>query len=545
MKKILIYIWSALLLINLFSCKEDENNNDVTNTGYAKFSKESVVIGSRAGKASATIVWENVEWSVEIEDNNSFISDITPAVGGSLDKSGLSTISFTFTDNNSPSERSLDLYLIDKATNQQEVVTIVQERLPIAKISTDVRYQEVVGFGGMYNPSNWLSPENLIEDDELATMYDSDGQLKYSILRLMIYADKSRWPRDAAGALNAQNMGAIIFACPWSGPDELADSIEVNDKDYRHLPEANYDAYADYIIEYVEYMRDQGVDIYAVSVQNEPDMDFTYWTPEEITNFTANYGAKIRNSGVKLMSPEACGFQPEYTESIFNSTAAFNNTDIVAGHLYQGFTDLSNGYVKARHDFVAGIYPNTLAAAGKTWWMTEHLFGSSTSEVESQVYKEWSYNLEKLALEMHMCMDGYCSAYVYWYLKRFYGMMSDNSEYAFEPEGTILKNGYIMAHYSAYATNTTRVKIDEMTNDVMATAYVSKDKDEVSVVGLNMGESSYQTLIEFPFEISEKNVIETTEDLNMAPLETMITADKKHIIIKVSPRSIFSIKVKN
>lgn len=70
------------------------------------------------------------------------------------------------------------------------------------------------------------------------------------------------------------------------------------------------------------------------------------------------------------MSPEACGMQPEYTDPIINNAEAFAQTDILAGHLYQGFTDLSSGYVKNRHDYICGVYSRI---QGKTWWMTEHL----------------------------------------------------------------------------------------------------------------------------------------------------------------------------
>ena len=45
-------------------------------------------------------------------------------------------------------------------------------------------------------------------------------------------------------------------------------------------------------------------------------MDFTYWTPQEVVDFVKQYGAKIRETGVRLMSPEACGTPPEYTDPI-------------------------------------------------------------------------------------------------------------------------------------------------------------------------------------------------------------------------------------
>lgn len=81
-------------------------------------------------------------------------------------------------------------------------------------------------------------------------MYDPSGKLKYSILRLMVYSDKTKWSADVAGALQAQNYGALIFACPWYLAKELVvDSVIVNNKKVGHLSEANYNAYADHLIE--------------------------------------------------------------------------------------------------------------------------------------------------------------------------------------------------------------------------------------------------------------------------------------------------------
>ena len=59
-------------------------------------------------------------------------------------------------------------------------------------------------------------------------MYSPDG-LGYSILRLMIYSDESRWIDDVAGAKIAQNHGAIVFACPWNIKAEWADKVDDTD----------------------------------------------------------------------------------------------------------------------------------------------------------------------------------------------------------------------------------------------------------------------------------------------------------------------------
>ncbi len=86
-------------------------------------------------------------------------------------------------------------------------------------------------------------------------------------------------------------------------------------------------------------------------------------------------------------------------------------------------------------------------------------------------------------------MEGYCSAYVYWYLKRFYGLMGDNDKRSPVGEGEIAKNGYIMAHYAQYATGTTRIKAVTNNTGICATAYINETGNEVTVVLLEFHRS--------------------------------------------------------
>lgn len=80
------------------------------------------------------------------------------------------------------------------------------------------------------------------------------------------------------------------------------------------------------------------------------------------------------------------------------------------------FTDLDNGR-QNRHDYICGLYPRI---HGKTWWMTEHLLMTEKSDDPSAwEFQKWQYCLNHLGKEIHM-YGGLCSAYVYWYLKRFW-----------------------------------------------------------------------------------------------------------------------------
>ncbi|WP_297089969.1 hypothetical protein [uncultured Draconibacterium sp.] len=549
MNKKIIYLALLFFVSAIFSCSES-GEEPIVEEGESsvQFVKTEISISGKAGQRSVILAWENVEWEIETSGGESFISNISPLTGGQKGKSGYTTIYFNVSENILLDERLDELFVVNKASGKKVKLQITQETLPFVTVNAAAKHQEVVGFGGMYNPAIWLSADNRIDASELATMYAPDGDLQYSILRLMIYPDKTKWETDVAGALQALEYGAIVFACPWDCTDALADYIDKDgdgDSD-KHLPEKNYEAYADHLIEYIQFMKSKGVDIYSISVQNEPDMHFTYWTPQEVANFTASYGAKIRATGVKLMTPEACGFSPDYTNAILNSAEAFANTDIVAGHTYQGFTNLSSNYVKGRHDYVESLYASHLKPAGKGgWWMTEKLFGSYGYDLESGDYKTWAYNFDKLGLEMHMCMEAYCSAYLYWYLKRFYGMIGDNNtEHGYVAEGEVMKNGYIMAHYSAYATGTTRIDIDVPNENVLATAYLNETENEISIVALNRGDSAFETFVELPEKVTAHKAVETTQHYNMKTVETELSNEQKHVKISISPQSIYSLKVR-
>ena len=519
----------------LWACSDDNDEPGKTDAAgaYAKFMRSEMSVGGAEGTAEAVVDWKGCTWKITLGEGG-IVSAVTPASGG--DAGGaqqFTTVTLTCNANPSLDARTQTITLTGPNGATSEL-TVTQEGSGGIALTVDptVKYQPVAGFGGMYAVSIWGTPA--ISADEMNLMYSPDG-LGYSILRLMIYADESRWADDVAGAKIAQSHGATVFACPWNIPAEWADKADNTD----HLKPEHYADYADHLIRYVDFMKENGVDIYAVSVQNEPDMDFTAWTPQEVTDFLKQEGARIRETGVKLMSPEACGYQPEYTDAVLNDAAAFAQTDIVAGHLYQGFTDLSSGYVKDRHDYVCGLYPRL---NGKTWWMTEHLFNDGEKEEDPSLWQfwNWDYNFSHLAKEIHMCMEGYCSAYVYWYLKRFYGMIGDNDDRCKEEEGEVSKNGYILAHYAQYATGTTRIAVTSASDNIEATAYLDEATGDITIVLLNQSDRTLDVVIPMT-GVGGASAVETNETKNMEPIEATVTGES--VSLPVSGKSIASVKL--
>lgn len=537
----------VILFVLLLGCSEE--NIEVKQT-YALFAKKTLNIPSSAGEIITMMNWSETQWEILLDSDIGMITKISKHEGGdAVVKNGNERITFGYSANNSQESRSQEIFLVNKTTGERSILVIIQEsNLSTISLSLDksIKYQHVVGFGGMYNPKIWLSTNNLITNQEILKMYAPE-QLGYNILRLMVYPSESDWESDVEGAILAQNQGAIIFASPWDCTDALAETISVNGREYKHLKKENYQAYTDHLVKYINFMKDKGVNLYAMSVQNEPDMNFTFWHPREVVNYIKEFGDQIKATGVKLMAPEGCGTQPEYIDPILNDPEAFAKTDIIGGHLYQGFINPEeNGYVMNRHNYINSLYNSRLASANKTWWMTEHLFNDGESETNSSLweFQKWSYNMDHLGKEIHMCMEANCSAYIYWYLKRFYGMIGDYDERSLVGPGVIAKNGYILSHYAKYASNMIRIKIDTSDPDLKATAYINADETDITIVLINFKSKGLNIQIKPHVDVKSIDVVETTEHKNMQAVTSQIDNGGQDISVILSEKSIVSMRMK-
>lgn len=343
------------------------------------------------------------------------------------------------------------------------------------------RKQAVVGFGGMLNPYLWAG-SNVLNTSEIEKLYSPSG-MGYTLLRLMIYADENAWGKDVENALLAQSLGATVFACPWDCPAVWSDSVTVYGSRRKHLLHEHYADYANHLCKFVKYMRQQGVNLYGITVQNEPNGTFVYWSNDELAAFIRSYGATIRATGVRLMAPEPEGVSLPYLRAVTQDADVFAQVDDIATHTYTGYIGDSDDCLE-RREYLTNLYLTQLQAEGKSWWMTEHLFneGQNATDEAEQLYRRWDYSLTTLAREIHDCMTTYCSAYCYWYLKRFYGLMGDADDRSPVPNGDITANGYILAHYARYASGSQRIGVTADPADLTATAYSLSDTEHTLVL---------------------------------------------------------------
>ena len=335
-------------------------------------------------------------------------------------------------------------------------------------IDTTAQYQTISGFGGINLPE-WVAQGDMTSAQVQKAFGNGEDELGLTILRIYCSDDSSAWSRAVPTALGAQELGATVFATPWNPPASMrinGDGTLTGGK--YQLDMSKQAEYAAHLNSFVKYMEGQGVDLYSISVQNEPDYaeDWTYWSTSDLVSFIANYGSKVtEGTNAKLMSPESFQYKKEIYNSILNDSAAFANIGVFGTHFY--------GTTRSNMDFPA------LENCGKEIWMTEVYVPNSSSDADT--YPEALDVSENIHNGL---VVGNLNAYVWWYIRRSYGLLKE--------DGNISKRGYCMAQYSKFV-RPGDVRIDA-TEQPASNVYVSafkNDSGQVTVVAVNKSSDAY------------------------------------------------------
>ena len=141
---------------------------------------------------------------------------------------------------------------------------------------------------------------------------------------------------------------------------------QTNAKRLRH---DMYAAYAQHLNDFTAFMKSNGVDLYAISIQNEPDYasTWTWWTASEIVTFLRNNAGSI---STRVIAPESFQYVKSMSDPILNDPTALANMDILGAHLYG--TAFSN--------FPYPLFQQK--GQGKELWMTEVYYPNSTDSAD-------------------------------------------------------------------------------------------------------------------------------------------------------------------
>lgn len=319
--------------------------------------------------------------------------------------------------------------------------------------------QVIQGFGcaTVFNPPNTTA----LNSEEFDRLFGID-QVGLSLLRIRIASDDSWRATELSHAKAAIQRGARVFASPWSPPARMKTNNNIVGG--KLIPDSA-SAYAKYLNDFALYMQANGAPLYAVSVQNEPDWEPSYegcvWTATEMRDFLKNQGAAI--SATRLMAPELVNNNQTYVNTILSDNGAVANLDLIGTHLYGG-----------------GMVENATARTkGLEVWMTEHLDTLTT----------WNANINT-AIEIHDCFTkANFNAYVWWYGKRFYGLIGQ--------DGAITKRGYVVSQFARFIRpGSVRITSSANTrNDVLISAYSNGMKRVVVLI--NWGGNTVKQKINF------------------------------------------------
>jgi glucuronoarabinoxylan endo-1,4-beta-xylanase len=274
----------------------------------------------------------------------------------------------------------------------------------------------------------------------------------------------------------ARDRGARIWSAPWSPAASFKTPnqngvISVNGGGFS----GNYQGYASQLAGYVLSMKNSyGVNLYALSVQNEPDYNTTnyescVWTAQQIHDFVPVLSSTLTASNLgatKIIIPESdvwSGDTALYATAMNDATVA-PLVSVVADHNY--VQDNYSGDQAA---------PVAIPSYGKALWETEV---STTSAFDAGMA-----NALYWAARIHGFLTiPQVNAWHYWWLST---LGNDNQGLASSAD-VLAKRGYVVGQYSRFV-RPNWYRIGAVTNQGTALASAFKDPVGLSfaIVAIN------------------------------------------------------------
>lgn len=400
-------------------------------------------------------------------------------------------------------------------------VSAVAQQTAKMRINAQNPHQHITGFGGFV-----CSPQftyNHMTSTDIKKVWGAGSTVGCNIMRLYIPIGKNAWSQSLQTAKTAKQMGLILFASPWGQPAEWKTNNSSNAKNsdgtLGYLYKENWPDYAQYLEDYVQYLRKNGVELDAISIQNEPDWPATYagclWSASDMAEFVKTYGPKI---SCKVMAPETLAVSDNYANAL-NKADVLEGFDIYGGHQYGG---------------IQSAYKN-LAKKGKELWMTEYLINWNENQSSNRNF-DFSKDFFDFFRAINICMLGDFNAWVHYAAKRYYGMLGDGQMGT--SNGVVTKRGYVMAHFSRFVTGMTRIDASFGDSGLEGSAYLSEMGDTVVAVLANATGDDLQLTVDLPFYTREGNVCLTTKSKNFQNTKWMAEEETCRPVVDVAAQSV-------
>jgi glucuronoarabinoxylan endo-1,4-beta-xylanase len=369
-------------------------------------------------------------------------------------------------------------------------------------------YQRIDGFGASsaFSGRTWSqSQANLFFSTNHTAFVTGIG---LSLLRNQIQPGGYATASEIGLMKMAQADGARVWSTPWTPQASFKDN---NNQVGGNFLSASNQAYASQLAGYVANMQKaNGVYVYALSIQNEPDANVNYvschWSAQQFHDFVPylyNALAASNVSSTKIMLPESENWNDPQglAATAMNDPAVAADVGIIADHDYGGGTGPQSGY-------------------GKTHWETEvSTFDPYDGSITNAMY--W-------ANKFHLFMtSAQVNAYHYWWL------VSGNAdnEGLTDQNGNAAKRMYALGNFSRFIRpGYYRIGVNNTASTALISAYRYPNSGDIAIVAINTGTASINqvfTLTNLPVPVSMTPWI-TSSNLSLANQTDVIVASSSY-----------------
>ncbi|CAH1187047.1 unnamed protein product [Phyllotreta striolata] len=261
-------------------------------------------------------------------------------------------------------------------------------------------YQTIMGFGGAFTDSTGYNIKNVKDQlgDTLMRQYFAEDGLEYSIGRIPIggtdfsfkgysYCDTrddvpdpelssfSLQPEDfeykiplIRQARQLRNNSLDLFGSAWVAPSWMKTIPGFTSRN-SSIKYEMYQAWADYLVKFLDSYKEQGIDLWGITTGNEPktallkeEIPSVAWTPDDMTKWVReNLGPALRKSAhsdIKLMLlDDQIPFMKEMADKVLADETANGYVDGIATHWYSDWYGADTaGLLDAAHESYANKF---------------------------------------------------------------------------------------------------------------------------------------------------------------------------------------------
>lgn len=294
---------------------------------------------------------------------------------------------------NSDKNLAVEVYETSANGNKLEKITdfTAGENPAIIKLLPEEKFQTITGFGGSFTESSAYLLNNLSKENraKILEAYFGETGAKYSLTRTHInscdfsLSNYSYTPVEGDKALDSFSIdedrddiipmikdamaiskdGFKIISSPWTAPPWMKDN---NDwRGGKLLPEY-YDSWALFFSKYLEAYKNEGIDIWGITVENEPlgngnNWESMHYSAEEMTEFVKNHlGPRLRSDApeVKILGYDQNRGKEliEWTEVMYEDEESAKYYDGMAVHWYASTYDWFPESLQFAHDAAPDKY---------------------------------------------------------------------------------------------------------------------------------------------------------------------------------------------